>query len=124
MTGDKFYRDADGSYFIVGRSDDMLRVGGIWVSPTEIEAALAEHDAVLESAVIGHPDEAQMIKPFAYVILREDRAGGDDLAEALKAHVRGRLAHYKCPRWIEFVEELPKTTTGKIQRFRLRATAA
>lgn len=120
MTGDKFYQDADGNYFIVGRSDDMLRVGGIWVSPTEIEAALAEHDAVLESAVIGRPDEAQMIKPYAYVILKDGLSCDDRLADGLKDHVRSRLAHYKCPRWIEFVDELPKTTTGKIQRFRLR----
>ncbi len=123
MTGDKFYQDADGNYFIVGRSDDMLRVGGIWVSPTEIEAALAEHDAVLESAVIGTPDDEQMIKPHAYVILKDRAAAEDGLAERLKDHVRERLAHFKCPRWIEFVDDLPKTTTGKIQRFRLRETA-
>jgi acyl-coenzyme A synthetase/AMP-(fatty) acid ligase len=123
MTGDKFYQDADGNFFIVGRSDDMLRVGGIWVSPTEIEAALAEHDAVLESAVIGTPDDEQMIKPHAYVILKERAASDDGLADRLKDHVRERLAHFKCPRWIEFVDELPKTTTGKIQRFRLRETA-
>ncbi|MEQ8695465.1 MAG: benzoate-CoA ligase family protein [Bauldia litoralis] len=123
MTGDKFYQDEDGNYFIVGRSDDMLRVGGIWVSPTEIEAALAEHDAVLESAVIGTPDEAQMIKPHAYVILKDGAAADDGLVDALKGFVRERLAHYKCPRWIDFVDELPKTTTGKIQRFRLRESA-
>jgi len=124
LTGDKFYEDEDGNYFIVGRSDDMLRVGGIWVSPTEIEAALAEHEAVLESAVIGQPDDEQMIKPYAFVILKDGHAGGADLESILKDHVRSRLAHYKCPRWIEFVDELPKTTTGKIQRFRLRAGKA
>lgn len=120
MTGDKCYRDAEGNYFHVGRSDDMLRVGGIWVSPTEIEGALASHDAVLESAVIGAPDDKQMIKPYAYVILKDGVAGDAALADDLKAHVRASLAHYKCPRWIDFVAELPKTTTGKIQRFRLR----
>ncbi len=124
MTGDKFYQDEKGNYFIVGRTDDMLRVGGIWVSPAEIEAALAEHDDVLESAVIGHPDEEQMIKPFAYVILKDGVEKANGLDDALKDHVRGRLAHYKCPRWIEFVDDLPKTTTGKIQRFRLREGAA
>jgi len=120
LTGDKFYQDADGNYFIVGRSDDMLRVGGLWVSPTEIESALAEHDSVLESAVIGRPDQEQMIKPHAYVILRSGISGDDALREELKDHVRSRMVHYKCPRWIDFVDELPKTTTGKIQRFRLR----
>ncbi|MBZ0218158.1 MAG: benzoate-CoA ligase family protein [Fimbriimonadaceae bacterium] len=120
LTGDKFYQDAEGNYFFVGRSDDMLRVGGIWVSPTEIEAVLAEHDAVLESAVIGHPDEQQMIKPYAYVMLKNAAESGDGMGDVLKAHVRGKLAHYKCPRWIKFVDELPKTATGKIQRFLLR----
>jgi len=124
LTGDKFFQDEDGNYFIVGRTDDMLRVGGIWVSPTEIEAALSEHEQVLESAVIGHPDEEQMIKPFAYVILKDGAAREPALVEALKEHVRTRLAHYKCPHWIEFVDELPKTTTGKIQRFRLRESTA
>jgi len=120
MTGDKMWRDADGNYFHAGRSDDMLRVGGIWVSPTEIEAALASHETVLESAIIGAPDEKDMIKPHAYVILRDGVSGDEALVGELKDHVRTKLAHYKCPRWIDFVAELPKTTTGKIQRFRLR----
>ena len=120
MTGDKMYRDADGNYFHAGRSDDMLRVGGIWVSPAEIETALASHEAVLESAVTGAPDDEKMIKPRAFVVLRDGVTGDDALATALKDHVRSKLAHYKCPRWIEFVSDLPKTTTGKIQRFRLR----
>jgi benzoate-CoA ligase family protein len=122
LTGDKFRRDEAGNYFIVGRSDDMLRVGGIWVSPTEIEACLAEHASLLESAVIGHPDDAQLITPHAYVVLR-DGASAEGLSEALTEHVRSRLAHYKAPRWFDFVDELPKTTTGKIQRFRLRDEA-
>ncbi len=120
LTGDKFYQDEDGNYFFVGRADDMLRVGGIWVSPTEIEAVLAGHDSVLECAVIGHPDEKEMIKPFAYVVLKDGLDQDDHLEGTLKTYIRDRLAHYKCPYWIEFVDDLPKTTTGKIQRFRLR----
>lgn len=125
LTGDKMYQDEDGNFFLVGRSDDMLRVGGIWVSPAEVESIIAQHDAVLECAVVGHPDENDMIKPKAYVILRE--SNGSDLShldEALRTHVRERIAHIKCPRWFEFVDELPKTSTGKIQRFRLRQHAA
>lgn len=120
LTGDKMSCDVDGNYFLVGRSDDMLRVGGIWVSPAEVESAIARHDSVLECAVIGFPDEEGMVKPKAYVVLRN--AGGDAaaMAEALRTHVRATLAHFKCPRWFVFVEELPKTSTGKIQRFRLR----
>jgi len=117
LTGDNVYCDDTGNYFHVGRSDDMLRVGGIWVSPTEVEAALCEHGAVLECAVVGAADEQAMIKPKAYVVLRDGSAAE---ADDLKDFVRGRLAHIKSPRWIEFVDELPKTTTGKIQRFRLR----
>ena len=90
------------------------------MSPTEIEAAIAEHDGVLESAVIGRPDDEQLVKPHAYVILK-DGVAADGMADALRSHVRDRLAHYKCPRWIDFVDELPKTTTGKIQRYKLRA---
>lgn len=125
LTGDKMYQDDDGNFFLVGRSDDMLRVGGIWVSPAEVESVIAQHDAVLECAVVGHPDADDMIKPKAYVVLRNtngaDRA---HLDESLRAHVRGRIAHMKCPRWFEFVDELPKTSTGKIQRFRLRQGTA
>ena len=122
LTGDKLYEDADGNFFLVGRSDDMLRVGGIWVSPAEVENVIAQHQAVLECAVVGHPDAEDMIKPKAYVVLRET-AGVDTsrLGEELRDHVRGRIAHIKCPRWFEFVDELPKTSTGKIQRFRLRS---
>jgi benzoate-CoA ligase family protein len=121
LTGDKLYRDQDGNFFLVGRADDMLRVGGIWVSPAEVESAIASHDAVLECAVVGHADPEKMIKPKAFIVLRDassrDRAG---LVDDLRAHVKERLAHFKCPRWFEFVSELPKTSTGKIQRFRLR----
>jgi benzoate-CoA ligase family protein len=122
LTGDKLYQDGDGNFFLVGRSDDMLRVGGIWVSPAEVESAIAEHAAVVECAVVGHPDGDSMIKPKAYVVLR-DAGDAQGLADALRDHVRERLAHFKCPRWFEFVDELPKTSTGKIQRYRLRQLA-
>ncbi len=117
LTGDSFYRDDKGNFFHVGRSDDMLRVGGIWVSPTEVEAALCEHAAVLECAVVGHADEQDMIKPKAYVLLRPGKKASE---QQLIETVRDQLSHYKAPHWVEFVDELPKTTTGKIQRFRLR----
>jgi benzoate-CoA ligase family protein len=122
ITGDKCYRDSEGNYFYVGRNDDMLRVGGVWVSPAEVEATLAAHPDVLECAVIGVPDERQMIKPKAYVVLRSG-AGDAALAEDMLAFLRTRLAHIKCPRWIQFMDALPKTATGKIQRFRLRESA-
>jgi benzoate-CoA ligase family protein len=124
LTGDKSYRDAQGNYFYVGRLDDMLRVGGVWVAPGEIEAALAEHPAVLECAVIGVPDENEMTKPVAFVVVRPDATPDDALRDAMCALLRGKLAHIKCPRRIEFLAELPKTATGKIQRFRLRAANA
>jgi benzoate-CoA ligase family protein len=119
LTGDKMYQDADGNFFLVGRSDDMLRVGGVWVSPAEVESVIAQHETVLECAVIGYPDAEDMIKPKAFVVLRK---AGDTarIADQLRDHVRERLAHIKCPRWFEFIDELPKTSTGKIQRFRLR----
>lgn len=120
LTGDKMYQDEAGNFFLVGRADDMLRVGGIWVSPAEVESALAAHDAVLECAVVGHPDENEMIKPRAFIVLRNDGVDTSALTEELRAHVKTHLAHYKCPRWFEYVTELPKTSTGKIQRFRLR----
>jgi benzoate-CoA ligase family protein len=120
LTGDKVYEDDDGNLFLVGRSDDMLRVGGIWVSPAEVESVIALHDDVLECAVVGHPDADSMIKPKAYVVPRTMDADRDQLASSLRSHVRERLAHIKCPRWFEIVDELPKTSTGKIQRFRLR----
>ncbi len=123
LTGDKLHQDEDGNFFLVGRSDDMLRVGGIWVSPAEVEGAIAQHAAVMECAVVGHPDAEDMIKPKAYVVLREKGADAAALTEELRNHVRERLAHIKCPRWFEFVDELPKTSTGKIQRFRLRQPA-
>jgi len=119
-SGDKYAQDADGYYVYGGRSDDMLKVSGIWVSPAEVEAALVAHDAVLEAAVVGAEDENRLVKPRAYVVLKPGRTGSAELVEALKQHVKTRLAPYKYPRWIEFVPELPKTATGKIQRFKLR----
>jgi benzoate-CoA ligase len=122
-TGDKYYRDADGYYFYGGRTDDMLKAGGIWVSPVEIESVLIDHEAVLECAVVGRDDVDGLSKPFAYVVLRADVSGTPELAAALQSFVRERLADYKRPRGVEFVAELPKTATGKLQRFKLRAAA-
>jgi benzoate-CoA ligase len=119
-TGDKYTRDDEGYYTYGGRSDDMLKVGGIFVSPFEVEAALATHPDVLEAAVIGVPDESALIKPKAFVVTKPGVSGTAALADALKQHVKDRLAPYKYPRWVEFVPELPKTATGKIQRFKLR----
>jgi benzoate-CoA ligase len=121
-TGDKYRCDAEGWYSYSGRSDDMLKVNGIYVSPNEIEEALASHECVMEVAVIGRPDENELIKPCAHVVLRENRAADAALEAALKAHVKFRLASFKSPHWIVFAENLPKTATGKIQRFRLRET--
>jgi acyl-coenzyme A synthetase/AMP-(fatty) acid ligase len=118
-TGDVYVRDADGYYTYCGRSDDMLKVGGIWVSPFEIESALAAHECVLEAAIVGRPDGEGLIKPHAYVVLKNG-AGTPELVAELQAFVKHRLAPYKYPRWIDFVADLPKTATGKIQRFRLR----
>jgi benzoate-CoA ligase len=119
--GDKYTVDADGYYVYCGRSDDMLKVGGVYVSPFEVEAALATHDCVLEAAVVGHKDESELVKPKAFVVLKPGRARANDLEVELQEHVKARLAPFKYPRWIEFVDDLPKTATGKIQRFKLRA---
>jgi benzoate-CoA ligase len=116
-SGDKYTRDADGFYTYGGRSDDMLKVGGIYVSPFEVEACLMTHASVLEVAVIGVLDADELIKPKAYVVFKP---GQSATVDELKAHVKQQLAPYKYPRWIEFVNELPKTATGKIQRFKLR----
>ena len=116
-SGDKYTMDADGFYTYCGRTDDMLKVGGIYVSPFEVEACLMTHTAVLEAAVIGVMDAEELVKPKAYVVLK---AGAAVTAEELQGHVKRALAPYKYPRWIEFVSELPKTATGKIQRFKLR----
>jgi benzoate-CoA ligase family protein len=117
-TGDRYARDRDGRWTYSGRADDMLKVGGIWVSPFEVESALASHPAVLEAAVVGHPDTDGLIKPKAFVVLA---ARATATTEQLVAHVKAQLAPFKYPRWIDFVAELPKTATGKIQRFKLRS---
>jgi len=117
-SGDKYSRDADGYYTYGGRSDDMLKVGGIYVSPFEVEASLMTHAAVLEAAVVGQADEEGLIKPKAYVVLK---AGQSVSGADLQAHVKSHLAPFKYPRWVEFLPELPKTATGKIQRFKLRS---
>jgi len=119
-TGDQYLHNRDGTWTYCGRADDMLKVGGIWVSPFEVESALAAHPAVLEAAVVGHEDKDGLTKPKAFVVLRGDAAAPTGLDDELKAFVRDHLAPYKYPRWIEFVRELPKTATGKIQRFKLR----
>jgi benzoate-CoA ligase len=123
LTGDKYSRDADGYYWFAGRANDMLKVSGIWVSPAEVEAALIAHPGVLEAAVVGQGDEHGLTKPKAFVVLKPGHEGvaGAALEAELKAFVKDRIAPYKYPRWIEFVPELPKTATGKIQRFKLRA---
>ena len=119
-TGDTYLRDADGVYFYCGRSDDMMKVGGIWCSPFEIEACLIAHPAVLEAAVVGRADDAGLVKPAAHVVLQDGEDPGAAMAEALRAHVKAALAPYKYPRWFTFMDALPKTATGKIQRYKLR----
>jgi benzoate-CoA ligase len=119
-TGDKFYQDGDGYFFYAGRGDDMLKVGGIWVSPVEVEASLISHPAVLECAVVAARDEEDLVKPKAYVVLREGYEVGPLLERQIQEHVKKSLAHYKYPRWVVFVDALPKTATGKIKRFELR----
>ena len=120
-TGDKYTVDADGYFCYAGRSDDMLKVGGQWVSPMEVENALLMHSAVLECGVVGREDHDALVKPMAFVVLREGVGASPELAAELERFVRERLAEYKRPRWVEFLPELPKTATGKIQRFKLRA---
>lgn len=119
-TGDKYFCDEQGNFFCAGRSDDMLKVGGIWVSPNEVESCLIEHPAVLECAVIGAPDEENLIKPMAFVVLNKQHSASEEMENVLKDYVKSQLALYKYPRWIRFLDELPKTPTGKIKRFELR----
>jgi benzoate-CoA ligase len=120
FTGDRYHQDADGYYFYDGRSDDMLKVGGYWVSPIEVENTLIEHPAVLESAVVALEDKAGLTKPRAFIVLQKGHRGSPELEKELQDFVKSRIAPYKYPRVITFVEDLPKTVTGKIQRFRLR----
>ena len=120
-TGDTYYCDGEGYYWYCGRSDDMMKVGGLWVSPIEIENTLMEHPAVLESGVIGDTDADGLLKPKAFVLLKSEFKPSAELRLELQNHVKSKLAPYKYPRWVEFVDDLPKTVTGKIQRFRLRS---
>lgn len=120
VTGDKYYVDEDGYYWHAGRTDDMLKVGGIFVSPVEVESTLMSHPAVQECAVVGIPDSANLIKPKAFIVLKQGYNADETLQRELIAHCKEQMADYKRPRSIEFVRELPKTATGKIQRFKLR----
>jgi benzoate-CoA ligase family protein len=120
VTGDKYYVDKDGYYWHAGRSDDMLKVGGIWVSPVEVESTLISHPAVLECAVIGSADKDDLIKPKAFVVLQEGYPDSNEFEQELIEYCKEKMAAYKRPRWVVFVKELPKTATGKIQRFKLR----
>ena len=121
FTGDKYILDERGYYRHCGRSDDLLKVGGTYVSPGEVENVLLGHDAVIEAAVVGTEDADLLIKPKAFVVLAPDVQASEALAEELIQFVRGMLADYKRPRWVEFLPELPKTATGKIQRYKLRS---
>lgn len=119
-SGDKYVVDEEGYYHYCGRSDDMLKVGGIWVSPFEVESALMAESRVLEAAVVGWQDDAGLVKPKAFVVLQSGVSETPGLEVELQTFVKTRLAAFKYPRWIEFVDELPKTATGKIRRFKLR----
>ncbi len=120
-TGDTYIQDRQGYFNYCGRNDDMLKVGGIWCSPFEIEAKLIEHPKVLEAAVVGKADDAGLIKPEAHIVLHHPAENNDVLTTELLALCKAGLAPYKYPRWFQFVAELPKTATGKIQRYKLRS---
>jgi 4-hydroxybenzoate-CoA ligase len=119
-TGDKYYEDADGYFWCAGRADDMLKVGDIWVSPLEVENRIKEHPSVREVAVVGRADDKGLTKPKAFIVLKEGAGLSQKLEDDIKKLVLDRLAPHKCPRWVEFIKELPKGATGKIQRSRLR----
>ncbi|MCA9988192.1 MAG: benzoate-CoA ligase family protein [Anaerolineales bacterium] len=120
FTGDKYWMDEEGFYYHAGRSDDMMKVGGIWASPMEIESVIISHPAVVECAVVAKADQSDLIKPKAYVVLQDGENPSEALAEQLIDYCREHMSAYKRPRWVEFVDDLPKTATGKIQRFKLR----
>ena len=120
FTGDKYWMDEEGYYYHAGRSDDMMKVGGIWASPMEIESVIISHPAVVECAVVAKADQSDLIKPKAYVVLQDGENPSEALAEQLIDYCREHMSAYKRPRWVEFVDDLPKTATGKIQRFKLR----
>jgi 4-hydroxybenzoate-CoA ligase len=120
FTGDKYVRDVDGYYYCCGRTDDMFKVNGMWVSPFEVEAALVSHEAVLEAAVIGKEDGDGLVRPKAFIVLKDGYAVDEQLTETLRGYVKERAGAWKYPRWIDFRPDLPRTATGKIQRFKLR----
>jgi benzoate-CoA ligase len=120
-TGDQFHVDAEGYYWYHGRTDDMLKVGGIFVAPSEIENCLLQHEAVVECAVVGHESSEGLVKPKAFVVLREGFDSSEETSERIKEFVKSRLALYKYPRWVEFVPSLPKNDRGKIDRKLLKS---
>lgn len=120
-TGDKYYQDQDGFFWYAGRADDLFKVNGRWLSPAEVESALISHPAVLEVAVVAREDADGLLKPAAYVVLNPGQNKREGIVQELQNWVVQTLAAYKCPRWVEFIPELPKTATGKVQRFKLRA---
>ncbi len=120
-TGDKYYRDEEGYFYYCGRGDDMLKVGGIWVSPIEVEDTLLSHPAVFQAAVVAKNDENNLIKPMAFVVLKKGFEPSESLGKEIQMFVKKSIAPYKYPRWIEFREELPMTATGKIQRYKLKS---
>ncbi len=123
-TGDKYYQDEEGYFWYAGRADDLFKVNGRWLSPAEVESALIAHPAVREAAVVGRADGAGLMKPAAYVVLNESAKPSDPLRKELKEWVGDKIGGYKKPQWIEYLPELPKTATGKLQRYKLRAMAA
>lgn len=120
-TGDRFYQDEAENLYYVGRADDMIKAGGIWVSPIEVEGTIMRHDAVLECGVVGKKDDNDLFKPKAFIVLKDGYQPSQQLEKELKDFVKEKIAHYKYPRWVQFVPELPKTATGKIQRYKLRS---
>ena len=123
ITGDKFTRDADGYFHYCGRADDMMKVAGMWVSPGEVENALLGHPLIAECAVVAHANENGLIHPAAYIVLQRDVVERDGMEREIRDWLRRKMVSYKCPQTVQFVENLPKTATGKIQRFRLRSSS-
>ncbi|HEY1246735.1 MAG TPA: AMP-binding protein, partial [Hyphomicrobiaceae bacterium] len=122
-SGDKYTRDAEGYYIYQGRTDDMFKVSGIWVSPFEVESALMGHESVLQAAVVPKEDADGLLKPKAFIVLKPGKTAVNGLPEQLKEHVKAKAGVWKYPRWIEFVDSLPMTATGKVQRYKLREGA-
>ncbi len=120
VTGDRYRLDAEGFYYFCGRSDDMLRVGGKWLAPQEVEQAISQHPAVSESAVVGYPDEDDLVKPYAFVVLKSGVSPGEELKEEIQQFVKARIAAYKYPRWVQFCDAIPKSAAGSVQRFVLQ----